>query len=563
MRRVTSVLSLSMVVAGVLGGCDGGSGGDYRGNGNPPPVLDSYVGTTGPFVGWADDASGTYSAAPIGSYAGKKQALRGSIDFTTGANLGQLAGIEIYKSSTGGIYAVDLTSIGAPVPQQVSSETAATIDDPCTLSGTVVPGANYDYVGVAFTADLVNPTNSSYIYRLPGPDGVCDTPDDVIHMVKTGMAPTDAPVVASAMPVATVRTAQGGISGFVIKSGADLVLVDGNFANPVVLGTFSAPIGVAAALPVGTTEGYPTGQFYVVDGNIVYVNYASPSVSAPLFTIPNWTPTNAAASFAASPTSLYFSINTAASGTTPESANIYALPADGSAPPAVIDTEAGRVNSLVVPVLGTNLVVGLVDPTYTIKALPTAGGAATTLLTSAVNDGSFIATATTVYYETWQQSIDVAAKTVTRTGTTSGIVAVNGTIVAAPLADSTFVNGGEQLPWPDDTVTTATAYKTVFQVQNLSPVTVTDSVTGFTYTEDGVSGGTLVAIDTTSNQAGATLGTLPSSTAVTLGGTFRDGAGTGFLQASNPLSTQDPATEDLYVLNSQTANSLTLITGNL
>jgi hypothetical protein len=94
-------------------------------------------------------------------------------------------------------------------------------------------------------------------------------------------------------------------------------------------------------------------------------------------------------------------------------------------------------------------------------------------------------------------------------------------------------------------------------------VTVTDSVTGFSYTEDGVSGGTLLAIDTTSNQAGATVGTLPSSTAVTLNGTFRDGADTGFLQASNPLSTQDPATEDLYVLNSQTANSLTLITGNL
>ena len=92
------------------------------------------------------------------------------------------------------------------------------------------------------------------------------------------------------MPVATVRTAQGGISGFVVKNGASLELVDGNFENPVVLGTFAAPIGVAVALSVGTTQGYPSGQLYVVDGNIVYVDYAGHTVSASLFAIPNWTP---------------------------------------------------------------------------------------------------------------------------------------------------------------------------------------------------------------------------------------------------------------------------------
>ena len=51
--------------------------------------------------------------------------------------------------------------------------------------------------------------------------------------------------------------------------------------------------------------------------------------------------------------------------------------------------------------------------------------------------------------------------------------------------------------------------------------------------------------------------------AVTLNGTFRDAGDTGFLQAENVLSTQDPATEDLYVLNSQAANSLTRISNNL
>jgi hypothetical protein len=185
------------------------------------------------------------------------------------------------------------------------------------------------------------------------------------------------------------------------------------------------------------------------------------------------------------------------------------------------------------------------------------------LMTSVANDGTFLATATTVYYETWQQTTDDTAMTVTRTNTTSGIVGLNGTVIQAPLANSTFVDGGERLPWPNDTITTTTAYETVFQVQNLSPVVVMSTTTGFNYTEDGVSGGTLVAIDASSNQVGATMGILPTSTAVTLSGTFRDDGHSGFLQASTPLSTQDPATEDLYVLNSQSVNSLARVTDNL
>ncbi len=57
----------------------------------------------------------------MGIYAGKKQILRGSVDFTTGANLSQAAGIEIYKSNDGHIYALDLTSSSAPAARQLSS----------------------------------------------------------------------------------------------------------------------------------------------------------------------------------------------------------------------------------------------------------------------------------------------------------------------------------------------------------------------------------------------------------------------------------------------------------
>jgi hypothetical protein len=94
----------------------GGSDGGYYGYDNPPPALDSYVGTTGPFVASADDATDTYSAALIGSYAGKRQTLRCSIDYTTGISLEQPAGVEICKSTTGGTEEIDLTSAGAPAP---------------------------------------------------------------------------------------------------------------------------------------------------------------------------------------------------------------------------------------------------------------------------------------------------------------------------------------------------------------------------------------------------------------------------------------------------------------
>jgi hypothetical protein len=557
MRNFMSILLVGAVIT-TISACGGGSS-----DSAPPATPVSFLGTTNTFVAWADPTSGTYSAATTGSYAGKRQILRGTIDFMTGTNLSQAVGIEIYKGDDGHVYALDLMSTMPPAAQQLSSESMTTTDDTCTLSGTAISGANYDYVGVYFSADLQTTTNSSYFYRLPGPDGVCNTADDVVHMVKSGMTAATAPIVATRMPVATVRTAAGGISGFVVKSGATLELVDSNFANPVALGTFAAPIGVAVALPVGTNQGYPSGQLYVVDGHIVYVNYVAHTVSASLYTIPNWIATNPEALFAAAPSTLYFSINTAAAGSTPAVATIYAMPADGSAAPGVIDSEAGRVATLLVPVQGSNLLFGIVNPNYTIRTVAIAGGPAATLVSSSENAGTFIATATTVYYEIWNASTDTTTLTVTHSGTQSGIVAVDGIVVQSPLANSTFVDGGEQLAWPADTTTTSTPYETVFQVTALSPVTVTNTTTGYTYIEDGVSGGTLTAIDTSSNQVGAIIGVLPASSATTLSGTYRDSGHTGFLDAANAVSTGNPMTRDLYLLNSQTANSLVRATGNL
>jgi hypothetical protein len=267
MRRITSWVALGAATTTLLAGCGGGYGyGDgYGGDGGPgggnEPI--SFVGTTGVFAAWADSETGEFGAAASGSYAGKRQSLHGTIDFMTGQDLMQPAGVEIYKTSDGHIRAIDLTSYLEPQSQQISNETAATVDATCSLSGTQVVGANTDYVGVYFAADLQNPVNSAYFYRLPGLDGSCDTADDVVHMVRTGMSSTDAPITVSAMPVATVHSATGSITGFVIKSGAQLVMVDNTFANPVVLGTFAGPVGVAIACPSVPPRGIRPGSCFL------------------------------------------------------------------------------------------------------------------------------------------------------------------------------------------------------------------------------------------------------------------------------------------------------------
>jgi hypothetical protein len=91
----------------------------------PPPALVSYVGTTGVFAAWADANSGNSAFAPMGTYAAKKQSLHGSVDFMTGTNLSQPAGIEVYKGGDGHIYALNLTSTSTPQLVQRKSTSAS------------------------------------------------------------------------------------------------------------------------------------------------------------------------------------------------------------------------------------------------------------------------------------------------------------------------------------------------------------------------------------------------------------------------------------------------------
>jgi hypothetical protein len=546
----------------LLAGCGGNS--DSGSSGSGPTPMTSFVGTTGTLAAWADPTTMSFNMPGMGSYAGKRQFQRGTVDPMTGIDIGQPAGVEIFKGSDGHIQMVDLASTGTPAPLQASSEAQATVDDLCSSTGTISGGATYDYAGVFFTADLATPTNSTYIYRLPGADGSCGTADDVVHVVKTGMDLTAAPLTGVAMPAATVFSATGGITGFIAKSGATLVMTDGNVANPVTVGTFPAPITVAAALPVGLATGYETGRLFVVDGNIVHVDYNAHTTSATLFTIPGWTPTNDHLVAAASPTTLYFAVNTPAAGGVAATTTVYSMPADGSAAPTAISTMAGIVTQLDFPVGGSNLIAAVAEGTFSIVSWPAAGGASTTLLTTTgLNGGRFGATASAVYYTAW---LDTSAGALTtRTGTMSGIVDMSAAPIQPAVPDSMYLDGGEAADFAaGDTTTRATPFVTMFQVQGLTPVTVSAAVGGGLFTEDGLSGGTLYAIDTSTNTTDATLGAFPTSLATSLAaGTYRGIDHTLFLQAVTPMSTQDPTTRDLYLVNSRMNGSLQRVTGNL
>jgi hypothetical protein len=309
---------------------------------------------------------------------------------------------------------------------------------------------------------------------------------------------------------------------------------------------------VLDALPTGQVSGYETGRLFVVDGNIVYIDYAAKTVSDPLFTIPGWTATDSAlTATAASPTGFFFA--TYAAGTT----TIYRMPADGSAAPAVFGTVAGRVNEMEFPVGSTNLMVGVAGATYSIMAMPEAGGLSTTVLLGDEPAGRFTATSGDVYWTQWTAT--TSGTTTTRTLEKSGINGADGSVVMAAVPNSFFLNGGEAVPWTNgDLQTRITALQTVFQVTGLAQTSSVTSSSGQTYVAPSLVGGSIIAISTATNAPIAAVGTFGTTTSATaLDGVVHPALGHWFfIDAQHQASTQDPATHDVYLINSQTDGSL-------
>jgi hypothetical protein len=553
MSRVPAILA--GIAAGlILTACDDGHG-YYNGGGGQGGQLTQYVAPTDSvFVAATNPNSPANTYGPTaGTWSGARLFITATVAAGSPTTTNQADFSQMFKSNDGHLYATDLQVSGLPSPVQISSESSATIDDLCSVNGAnTTLGTDVNYVAVTSYVDYANPYNSVYFYRKPGTGGACDTATDTVSMVYLGMGPNDTPV-AALMPMAVVHNPNSGaITGFVVNEGSAITMYDENFANRTVIYTPAAAISVAYSL--ATSGVSATGGLFVLDGNIVYIDYTQGSVSAPLFTVPNWDPTKRFAN-SANGTTEFFAVNTSNEAATPvvPTSAVYTMPLNGSAAPTLLGSESGSINQVTVATYGTTVAWSVVPPggVYTIRTSTGAGATPVTAFTSTGNAGSFVVTANDIYYTTETES-SPATDTVVYSNTQTGIVAMNGTVVEAPVLASRFVaeerdNNGSD--WID-----------IIRARNLSPVTVADTANGKTYTEDGISGATLEVVDTATNAVTLTLGTMPTGTVMSGSGTLITSA--GYLDGLNVNSTGDPASRDLIYVDTSQANSLQVLISN-
>jgi hypothetical protein len=555
MKRVT-VLLAGMAAGLALTGCDDGY--DHYGygyGGGQAEVTQFVAPSDNVFVAATDPNNPANTYGPDqGTFAGARLFITADIVAGAPTTSNQADFAQMYKGSDGHLHAVGLQVAGFPSPGQVSSESSATIDDLCSLNGAnAALGTDVNYVATLSYNDYANPFNSVYFYRRPGPSGVCNQPGDLVLMANLGMGPNDSPITAL-MPMAVVHDPQSGaITGFVVNEGTALTMYDQNFANRTVIYTPATAISVAYSLANSGVSA--TGGLFVLDGSIVYVDYVQKSVSAPLFTVPNWDPAKRFPD-SANGTTEFFAVNTSNEAATPvvPTSAVYSMPLNGSAAPTLLASESGSISQVTVAIYGTTVAWSVVPPggVYTIRTSTGAGATPVTALASPGDAGSFVVTASDIYYTT-ESLTTPTATSVVYSNTQSGIVAMDGTVVQAPLLDSRYVaeerddNGSD---WID-----------IIRARNLTPVTVADAADGKTYTEDGVSGSTLEVVDTATNAVTVTLGVMPAGTIMSGSGTLISTA--GYFDGLNVNSTGDPATRELIYLDTSQANSLIVLTNNL
>jgi hypothetical protein len=555
MKRVTMLLA--GIAAGLILSACGGDDGYYYGGGGgggQGQTIQYVAPTDSVFVAATNPSNPANTYGPnAGTWAGARLFITANVAANSPTTTNQTDFAQMFKSNNGHLYATGLQTSGLPNPAQVSSESSATIDDLCSLNGAnTTLGTTVNYVAVQSYVDYANPLNSVYFYRKPGTSGACNTSTDVVSMVYLGMGPNDSPISAL-MPMAVVHDPNSGaITGFVVNEGTAITMYDQNFANRTVIYTPTTAISVAYSL--ATSGVSATGGLFVLDGNIVYIDYTQGSVSAPLFTVPNWEPTTRFPN-SANGTTEFFAVNTSNEAATPvvPTSAVYSMPLNGSAAPTLLGSESGSIGQVTVAIYGTTVAWSVVPPggVYTIRTSTGAGATPVTAFTSPGNAGSFVVTASDIYYTTETLST-TSATTMVYSNTQTGIVAMDGTVVEAPVLNSRFVaeerddNGSD---WVD-----------IILATNLSPVTLADSANGKTYTEDGISGATLQVVDTSTNAVTLTLGTMPAGTVMSGSGTLISSA--GYFDGLNVNSTGDPATRDLIYIDTSQANSLQVLISN-
>jgi hypothetical protein len=172
-----------------------------------------------------------------GMYAGQRIYITANLQAGSPTTQNQTDYAQLYKAGDGHLYRVNLRTTSTPAPLQVSSESQATIDDTCSLNGAnTLLGTDVNYVAVQFYNDFANPENSVYFYRVPGPNGMCNTAEDVVHMAKLGMLPAGTIMQGTGTLIDTA----GYIDGINVNSTPDpatreLVYIDTSRANSLTL----------------------------------------------------------------------------------------------------------------------------------------------------------------------------------------------------------------------------------------------------------------------------------------------------------------------------------------
>lgn len=140
----------------------------------------------------------------------------------------------------------------------------------------------YFQLGASWLRDLKDASRSYYIVRTPGPDGSCNTADDVPRALRLGMGAADAPLTVDE-PVSALYAADQSLTGLLVRNGRQVRQVDANFANPRDL--FQLENAATPAM-LNTIGGYPSRTLVFRDGD-KFFGYQVGGSNAPvlLFTL--------------------------------------------------------------------------------------------------------------------------------------------------------------------------------------------------------------------------------------------------------------------------------------
>jgi hypothetical protein len=147
----------------------------------------------------------------------------GVIDSTAGT-VGNLGARFLVYQKNGRVHRLDLRrGSWPPMSVETSSLTAA---QTCNAHPKAIP-------------DRRSAERSQLLFTTPGPDQICKTADDRQVAVRLDMTAADAPVAVTGEVIDALRSADGEITGFLVRDGNRIQRVDLTFANPVELFTVS------------------------------------------------------------------------------------------------------------------------------------------------------------------------------------------------------------------------------------------------------------------------------------------------------------------------------------